>query len=300
MKINQQNLFYTKKLKNFFTSDNFKTKLQDNKLDNHDISKEQEKNTISKVNKKRKENGEPEISNQDLETLKMNKIENTEQEVAQNINPSDCESSLIREKQKLKKKNPFLNTLQLKRIINNKLREQTIKSYKRISRKRDNSDIIFKGKTKQEGKKVVIALDVSGSISDKDLQIFYEMLNGFINNKKTKTALDIIYWSSCEIKPELNFHQNITNVKDLMKIKVHSSGGTEVEYLHKFIKNYYGKNKEQIVLINITDGYFWSYDKIPDECVQYYFILTEAGNEKTIEDNYQDIRVKIKTIKEMR
>lgn len=292
-------------IKNFFpTSDKFKDELKesnmDNKLDNHDIAKEQEKEIISKINKKRKENGEPEISKQDLETLKINKIENVEQEVAQNVKASDVENSLIREKQKLKKKNPFLNILQLKRIINNKLREQTIKSYKRISRKRDNSQIIFKGKTKQEGKKVVIALDVSGSISDKDLQMFYEMLNGFIDNKKTKTALDIIYWSSCKIKPELNFHQNITNVKDLMKLKIHSSGGTEIEYLHEFIKEYYGKHKEKIVLINITDGYFWSYNKIPDECVQYYFILTEDGNEETVKQEYQDSRVKIKTIKEMR
>lgn len=269
-------------------------------LDNHEIGIEKERESMDKVNEKRQKEGKPKMSEQDMQSLTQNKMEAIEKEIEQNQGIGSGDQVIIREKEKLLKKNPFLNTLKLKRIINSKLKSNTIKTYKRISRKRDNSQIIFKGKLKQEGRKVVVALDVSGSISDKDLKMFYEMLNGFLSDKKHNTSLDVIYWSDCDIKSKLNFHQNIKDIKDLMKLKTHSSGGTDISYLHNFIKDYYGKNKEKIVLINITDGQFYINDTIPKECIQYYFILTEKGQEENIINNYPDSRVKVKTIKEER
>lgn len=267
-------------------------------IDSHDVGMEKEKESMDKVNQKRKAEGKPQISENDMQSLAQNKMENVEKEIQNNQQIGRGDEAILREKEKIMKKNPFLNTLKLKNVINNKLKCNTIKTYKRISRKRDNSEIIFKGKLKQEGRKVVVALDVSGSISDKDLKMFYEMLNGFLEDKKHKTSLDVIYWSSCKIKPEVNFHQNIKDVKDLMKLKIHSSGGTEIEYLHEFIKEYYGKTKEKIVLINITDGYFYIDKEIPKECIQYYFILTEPNEEQSIIEGYKDTRVKTKVIKE--
>lgn len=267
-------------------------------IDSHDVGMEKEKESMDKVNQKRKAEGKPQISENDMQSLAKNKMENVEKEIQNNQQIGRGDEAILREKEKIMKKNPFLNTLKLKNVINNKLKCNTIKTYKRISRKRDNSEIIFKGKLKQEGRKVVVALDVSGSISDKDLKMFYEMLNGFLEDKKHKTSLDVIYWSSCKIKPEVNFHQNIKDIKDLMKLKIHSSGGTEIEYLHEFIKEYYGKTKEKIVLINITDGCFYIDKEIPKECIQYYFILTEPNEEQSIIEGYKDTRVKTKVIKE--
>lgn len=267
-------------------------------IDSHDVGMEKEKESMDKVNQKRKAEGKPQISENDMQSLAQNKMENVEKEIQNNQQIGRGDEAILREKEKIMKKNPFLNTLKLKNVINNKLKCNTIKTYKRISRKRDNSEIIFKGKLKQEGRKVVVALDVSGSISDKDLKMFYEMLNGFLEDKKHKTSLDVIYWSSCKIKPEVNFHQNIKDVKDLMKLKIHSSGGTEIEYLHEFIKEYYGKTKEKIVLINITDGCFYIDKEIPKECIQYYFILTEPNEEQSIIEGYKDTRVKTQVIKE--
>lgn len=273
---------------------------QSQQIDNHDIGMEKEKESMERVNDKRQKEGKPKMSEQDMQSLAQNKMETIEKEVEQNQGIGSGDQIIIREKEKILKKNPFLNTLKLKRVINSKLKCNTIKTYKRISRKRDNSQIIFKGKLKQEGRKVVVALDVSGSISDKDLKMFYEMLNGFLSDKKHKTSLDVIYWSNCDIEPKVNFHENIKDIKDLMKLKTYSSGGTDINYLHRFIKEYYGKDKEKIVLINITDGYFYINDTIPKECIQYYFILTEKGQEENILNNYPDSRVKVETIKEER
>lgn len=269
-------------------------------IDSHNVGIEKEKESMNNVNKKRKAEGKPQMSENDMQSLAQNRMDNVEKEIQTNQGVGRGDEVILREKAKMMKKNPFLNTLKLKNVINNKLKCNIIKTYKRISRKRDNSEIVFKGKLKQEGRKVVVALDVSGSISDKDLKMFYEMLNGFLEDKKHKTSLDVIYWSSCEIKPEVNFHQNIKDVKDLMKLKINSSGGTEIEYLHEFIKEYYGKTKEKIVLINITDGFFYINDTIPKECLQYYFILTEPSEEKSIIEGYKDTRVKTQVIKEYR
>lgn len=307
-----------KKLRELFPSSAFKSdennnssKLNNNKndknnncsqnIDNHEIGMEKEKNSIDNVNQKRKKEGKPQISEQEMNSLAQNKMESVEKEIKNNQKEIGIGDKIIlREKEKILKKNPFLNTLKLKNIINSKLKCNVIKNYRRISRKRDNSEIIFKGKTKQKGRKIVVALDVSGSISNKEIKMFYEMLNGFLDNKKQKTSLDVIYWSSCKIKPEVNFHENIKDVKELMKLKINSSGGTDVEYLHNFIEKYYGKNKEKIVLINITDGYFYYDSPIPKECMQYYFILTEKNKEKEITEAYCDQRVKVQVIREMR
>lgn len=269
-------------------------------MDNHDVGRKKAQESIKKVNEERKKNGQPQISEYDIESIARNKIENIENEMKKNNMIGNGDKIILREKERIMKKNPFLNFLKLKSVINKQLQINTVKTYKRISRKRDNSEIIFKGKRKQEGKKVVVALDVSGSISDKDIKTFYEMIAGFIDKNKNQTNLDIIYWSSCQIKPEVNFHRNIKDVKELMKIKINSSGGTEIEYLHDFINKYYGEKKEKIVLINITDGYFYIQDKIPEEVLQYFFVLTEPNNEEEIIKKYNDKRIKTTVIKELK
>jgi threonyl-tRNA synthetase len=120
------------------------------------------------------------------------------------------------------------------------------------------------------------------------------MLNGFLSKNKNTTVLDVVYWSSCKVE-EKHYHQNIKDIKDLLKFKVHSSGGTDVSYLHEWIKDFY-KN-QYIGVINITDGYF-SYERdIPNNIVQYDFVLTERNMEEGIIEGYSDKRVKAHTIK---
>lgn len=258
-------------------------------LDSHEIGKEKEEQSMEDANSDREKQGKDKMSKQDMQALAKNSIETTENNIKNNYAYGRGEEMFIREKEKITQKNPFLNMLKLQRIINSKLREHYVKSYRRLSRKRDNSEIIFKGKTKQFGQKVVVALDVSGSISDKDLKLFYEMLAGFVEKNK-ETSLDVIYWSSCDIVPEVNFHQNVKDINALMKLKMHSSGGTEIEYLNKFIEKYYGTKREKIVLINITDGYFYMDGKIPEEVIQYFFVLTEPDQEEKILKKYKKVK----------
>ena len=267
------------------------------KFDDHETSRQKSKDSKDKYNSKREKEGKPSMSDTNLEEIQKNKINAIEEEIISSTGYSKEEADLVRHKEEIVKKNDFLNTLKLKRIINNKLQQNTIRSYKRMSRKRQSEDIIFKGKEKRYGNKVIVALDVSGSISDNDLKIFYEMLNGLLNKHKDDLTLDVIYWSSCKIT-EKNYHKNIKSVTDLMKFKIHSSGGTVLDYLHEFINTEY-KNKP-IILINITDGWFSKPElDIPKNVLQYYFVLTE-NNEKEIIDMFQNNKVNTAVIKETR
>ena len=117
-------------------------------------------------------------------------------------------------------------------------------------------------------------------------------MNGYLKKDDSK-IIDVIYWSSCEIT-EKNFHSNITDIKDILKLKPYSSGGTEIKYLDDFIEEYY---KYPITLLNLTDGYF-EYRKIPKHVAEYFFILTQEEEKKEMEKYYsKDKRVKIINIR---
>lgn len=266
-------------------------------IDDHNASEEMSNQSVEKCNiaKQQESNGTiPKMSKEDMDSIMEAKMNNMEKEISSSISYSIDESDLIRHKIKITKKDNFLNFLNLKRIISKEIAQTYVRSYKRISRTRQSNKVIFKGKTKEFGKKILVAIDVSGSISDKELERCYEMLNGFLDKNKNNTVLDVVYWSSCKVT-EKHYHQNIKSIKDLLKFKVHSSEGTDVSYLHRWIKDFY-KN-QYIGVINITDGYF-NYEKdIPSNVLQYDFVLTEMNMEDDIITGYSDKRVKTHTIK---
>ena len=98
------------------------------------------------------------------------------------------------EKIKALKADYFLNILKLKRVVTKALNINIIKTYKNLNRKRQNEEIIFKGNKKINGCKLIVTIDVSGSISENDLEKFINMLYG-LNKKKKDYLFDIIYWS---------------------------------------------------------------------------------------------------------
>ena len=266
-------------------------------IDNHDVSQEKSKEAAKQFNETKQKESEkklPEITKKDLDSIMEAKINNIEQEVKGNVKASPAEEDALRQKIKITKKDNFLNLLDLRKIISKQIAQTYIKSYKRASRTRQSNKVVFKGKTKEFGKKILVAVDVSGSIGDNELKKCYEMLNGFLSKNKTTTVLDVVYWSSCKIT-EKHFHQNIKDVKELLKFKVHSSGGTDLTYLHDWIKEFY-KN-QYIGIINITDGYFFSIPSIPNNILQYDFVLTEFDMEETIINSFNDKRVRTHTIK---
>lgn len=257
----------------------------------HDKMFEVGNENLKKINEKRKENGLSEINEEEVKKLFETELNTKIEEIEKSYSP-EKDGEIVRYLNEKIKKNNLLNTLKFKRIINNKLIPEYIKNYSKPNRKRRSDNFIFKGKQRKPGEKIVIAIDVSGSISEKELVTFYEIMNGYLKKDDSK-IIDVIYWSSCEIT-EKNFHSNITDIKDILKLKPYSSGGTEIKYLDDFIEEYY---KYPITLLNLTDGYF-KYRKIPKHVAEYFFILTQEEEKKEMEKYYsKDKRVKIINIR---
>ena len=261
--------------KNSPSNDNGKDKNGNNKNNNaeNEENLKMDENSLSKVSEPKNEKNKN-LSENSIKEIFKNKIEVVENEL-KSQNYSTTESGLFERKADSIKPDYFLNILKLKRIITKALGKNTEKSYKKLHRKKQGSEIVFKGNLKTNGYKLIIGIDVSGSISEQDLNLFINMLYG-LNKKKKDYLFDIIYWSNNDIKKNKTYFEDISDIKEFAKKGVYSTGGTDVTEFHKYLNERY---KEPIEVINITDGYF-SYDKNLNSNIQkYHFVLTEQLSE---------------------
>ena len=175
------------------------------------------------------------------------------------------------EKIKALKANYFLNILKLKRVVTKALNINIIKTYKNLNRKRQNEEIIFKGNKNINGCKLIVAIDVSGSISENDLEKFINILYG-LNKKKKDYLFDIIYWSNNDIKKNKTYYEDVTDIKEFVKKEIYSTGGADISYLHNYLNERY---EEPIEVVNIIDGNFYYDKKLDKNILKYHFVLTK-------------------------
>ena len=261
--------------KNSPSNDNGKDKNGNNKNNNteNEENLKIDEHSLCKISEPKNEKNKN-LSENSIKEIFKNKIEVVENEL-KSQNYSTTESGLFERKADSIKPDYFLNILKLKRIVTKALGKNTEKSYKKLHRKKQGSEIVFKGNLKTNGYKLIIGIDVSGSISEQDLNLFINMLYG-LNKKKKDYLFDIIYWSNNDIKKNKTYFEDISDIKEFAKKGVYSTGGTDVTEFHKYLNERY---KEPIEVINITDGYF-SYDKNLNSNIQkYHFVLTEQLSE---------------------
>ena len=103
---------------------------------------------------------------------------------------------------------------------------------------------LYMGKKNEFTTSLLIAVDVSGSISNKDIQVFYSVINRFF--KYGIKSIEVLQFD-CNVKKPV-----LTMKKAQQTIKVHGRGGTDfqpaIDYFEKTKKRYDG-------LIIFTDGY---------------------------------------------
>lgn len=95
---------------------------------------------------------------------------------------------------------------------------------------------------------IVIGVDVSGSVSKPKLDYFLSSVAGIFQYYNASGKL--IYWST-----EVGGCGDFKEMKDLLKVKPSSTGGTDVSCLFKYL--YTHKIKAKILII-ITDGCFYN------------------------------------------
>ena len=259
--------------KNNQSDDDGKNKNGNNKNNCENENLKIDEHSLSKISEPKNEKNKN-LSENSIKEIFKNKIEVVENEL-KSQSYSTAEFGLFERKANSIKPDYFLNILKLKRIVTKALGKNTEKSYKKLHRKKQGSEIVFKGNLKTNGYKLIIGIDVSGSISEQDLNLFINMLYG-LNKKKKDYLFDIIYWSNNDIKKNKTYFEDISDIKEFAKKGVYSTGGTDVTEFHKYLNERY---KEPIEVINITDGYF-SYDKNLNSNIQkYHFVLTEQLSE---------------------
>ena len=253
-------------------------------LDNHEASRQ--------INGTGKKNGNDKLDENSIKEIFKNKIQVTENELAEQ-GCSNSERSIFERKKLSIKPDYFLNTLKLKRVVSKCSESVKIKNYKKINRKKHSDLVVYKGNVKSKGFKLIIGIDVSGSISEKDLNTFISMLYGF-KKKKQEINFDIIYWSDNDIKKNKTYFEDVQDIKEFAKKKVYSSGGTDISEFHKYLNERY---KEPIEVINITDGYFNYNSNLNKNIIKYHFVLTEFISEN-FKNFYSDKKYDIVSLKQ--
>lgn len=263
-----------------------------NTIDDHD------KNSQTNKDKSNNEKGENILDDAAIKEIMRSKIEVAENEMQQYLDSDDkqngSERNLFNRKIRILKPNYFLNMLKLKRVITKALSCGKVFTYQKPNRKRQKDNIIFKGKKKENGLKLIIGIDVSGSVSDEELQNILDMLYG-LNKKKKEFLFDIIYWSNNDIKENKTFTDNVTDIRKFAQTNVYSTGGTDIITFHEYLSEKYKNIPFEV--INITDGYF-CYDKtLPDKLQKYHFVLTEKPSD-SFKEYYRDSKFNIVEVKQ--
>lgn len=255
-------------------------------LDSHEIGIEEEEKSLNELNKEREKEGKAPYNKDMAETIKSSFFKSK-------VYESGCIGKdgepFLRELENVYKKDKFLDFVKIKSSIKSICSKNHYFTYAKGNRKRIVDDIIYKGKKQEEGVKLIIAIDVSGSITNEELEAFYNMVSTFLDSKYNENLIDVIYWSSMYLTDE-NIHRNISDSKALFNLKIESDGGTDVSTLYKFIKKEYPKQK--ITVLNITDGQWHNYP-LPENIAEYYLALTD---ENTFEDKlmyYKNAKVRI-------
>lgn len=257
--------------------------------DDHKTGNEKTAETLEEENKKRHAAGKAILSESNAEE-KISAIINCmiESVLDSCKSAGKSESEAFRMLEMSRKKDPFLNFIKIKETLNKISSIYSSRTYNKTNRKRTDDYVLYKGKQKDEGKQIVVGVDVSGSVSDIELEKIYNLLDGFLS-KNQEMSLDVIYWSSCKLG-EKHHHRDVKDVKSLIKKKINTSYGTSVSTLFDYIVEKYRK---PIVLLNITDGYY-EYVNAPEHLLkQHYILLTTKETEEKIKKAYEKAVVKV-------
>jgi predicted metal-dependent peptidase len=141
---------------------------------------------------------------------------------------------------------------------------------------------VYNPMTLKEQIDVMVAIDVSGSISDKDLTNFVSEIVGISKQFKNRINMKIIT-HECEVLDEFN----VFNENDIKNIKIKGCGGTCFEPVVDYIKQ---KHKTTKCLIWLTDGEGEiELDKQPFKII---WTLTENGDDKLLHKSGNVLKLK--------
>jgi len=147
--------------------------------------------------------------------------------------------------------------------------ESTIKddfSWQRTSRRGWHIDAILPGMTPGEETDVVVAVDTSGSISNKTLELFLSEVKGIMESFTTY-KVHLFCFDTSVHNPQTFTSDNLA---DISEYELNGYGGTDFNCVFSYLVN---EGIEPQRLIMFTDGYPWSNEwGNPDYCETLFVI----------------------------
>ena len=167
------------------------------------------------------------------------------------------------------KKDTIFDFIKIKNIIKNALGVTQMRTYKRIHRHKSFfTGIPLKGKIFTKPKRLIFAIDTSGSFTKKELSISLSILFNY-KKKHPDVIIDVIAWSSSLD----NHYKNISNEKVIKEIVLNSTGGTVISFLWNCLAKEYPDEKISVVVI--TDGEISKETYNEEIITDLYFALTK-------------------------
>ena len=130
---------------------------------------------------------------------------------------------------------------------------KTIKSERKFTKpnRRYLPGIYLPSKQGKQLEKILICVDISGSVSKHEFEMFVAEVASLFNTLKPK-ALDILQFD-CSIKSI----DEVQNVRELYEVEFKGRGGTDITPVVEYVRN---NRKDYHAVVCITDGYF---DEVP-------------------------------------
>jgi predicted metal-dependent peptidase len=167
--------------------------------------------------------------------------------------------------------------------------QSTVKSdftWMRPSRRSWHMDAVFPGMVPGQQIDVVVAIDMSGSISDEDSKIFLSEVKGIMESYD-EYKIHVLCWDTDTYNPQ-DFTSD--NMEDIASYQPMGGGGTDPHCVWEYLQD---KGMEPKKLIMFTDYCFfgWEPDRVRDYCETVWIIKNnrDAEPEFGVWANYDEV-----------
>jgi predicted metal-dependent peptidase len=135
-----------------------------------------------------------------------------------------------------------------------------------------------------------LAIDVSGSISEKELSKFFAEFKGIINAKRN-VKVRMLYWSTkVDKKNDITYTRRDFPKAIQMSKAINSTYGTEISCVAKYLAKNPGEKDSFKTIIYLTDGYIEEHPSFPPNS-EIIFVIPSDGTDAIVKNFGKVIRI---------
>ena len=230
-----------------------------------------------------KENGEN-LSQEDQQKISKNWSAIVKNAIMQSSNGRDTSSNWV----KRAFEDLLKPQLDWRSILRSKIKAVLPYNYSyRTPAKRSFVTKIYTPSIYKKPEEIIVAIDVSGSISEEELNTFISEIYGIIRSYENLTVR-VLFWST-HVDEKNDIRLKPSTFKNVLNIVPNSTGGTEISCVKQYLKNNTNQFRDNTLIIFITDGFV---ENDPDLCKHSLFVISQTGKTDILEKYGYCVRLK--------